>query len=56
MAETKGVLIRVPTDKHRALKVLAAKHDTTIQALMLAAIDRLTTMPVLESHGEPLKQ
>ena len=34
----KGVLVRVPPDLHRDLKLLSVLHGTTIQALMLGAI------------------
>jgi len=40
-APRKGILVRVPRERRKALRQLALDHDTTLQALMVEAIDDL---------------
>ena len=46
-AGKKGVVLHLPVDLWRSLKILAAKQDTTMQALGIRAIEDL-----LEASGE----
>ena len=46
-AGKKGVVLHLPLDLWRSLKILAAKQDTTMQALGIRAIEDL-----LEASGE----
>ena len=46
-AGKKGVVLHLPVDLWRDLKILAAKQDTTLQALGVQALEGL-----LAAHGE----
>ena len=41
MGETKGVLLRLPTELHRQLRQLALDDGTSLQALGVEALQRL---------------
>ena len=41
----KTVLVKLDDERHRALRVLSAQQSTSMQALMVAAVDQMLATP-----------